>query len=232
MKDDDTILSTNTPEEPLFDRPGVGSGPAPYRPGDIIGSDYRLLELIGKGGMGTVFRAQHTLMQSVYALKILLPDLVTAATWMRFQKEAQALSKLNHPNIVQIYNMGVDRERSPYYVMELLEGHSLSQEISKNGQISFGQCVSIFLQIASALAFSHKQGVVHRDVKPSNVMLIGDEQSFSGVKLVDFGIAKTQYLSGYESQSLTTTGEIFGTQVGAAACRGGEIIRQKPNQNR
>jgi len=182
-----------------------------YKKGDMVGSDYCLLEKIGEGGMGIVFRAKHMVMDSTSALKILRPDQITTATWMRFQAEVKALSKLNHPNIVQIFNMGVDRERVPFYVMELLSGQPLSDEIAGHGAFGLKRMAEIFIPVCSALAFSHRHGIIHRDIKPSNVMLVGAAQNTTSIKLVDFGIAKSQHLAGYEGQSLTTTGEIFGT---------------------
>ncbi|MBS1998563.1 MAG: serine/threonine protein kinase, partial [Cyanobacteria bacterium SZAS LIN-2] len=182
-----------------------------YKVGDIIGSDYCLLEKLGEGGMGMVFRAKHMIMESIYALKILRPEQITTATWMRFQAEAKALSKLSHPNVVQIYNMGIDRAGVPFYVMELLSGRSLADEIAAKGPLSLKRAAEIFLPVCSALAFSHKHGIIHRDIKPSNMMLVESHQNTPTVKLVDFGIAKTQHLTGFEGQSLTTTGEIFGT---------------------
>lgn len=209
-----------------------------YRVGALVGGDYHLLKELGRGGMGAVFLAQHRLIDKPVALKILFPDLVNASTWKRFESEARILARLQHPGIVSVLNMGVDAGRCPFYVMELLEGLSLSQLIKAREQLSLRQAVQIFVQIAEAMHFAHEKGVIHRDLKPSNIMLINwaekepskaddrekrRDASGKTVKIVDFGIAKSidtkgqfgfALLSPAENQklqSLTQTGEIFGT---------------------
>ena len=209
-----------------------------YRVGALVGGDYHLLKELGRGGMGAVFLAQHRLIDKPVALKILFPDLVNASTWKRFESEARILARLQHPGIVSVLNMGVDAGRCPFYVMELLEGLSLSQLIKAREQLSLRQAVQIFVQIAEAMHFAHEKGVIHRDLKPSNIMLINwaekepskaddrekrRDASGTTVKIVDFGIAKSidtkgqfgfALLSPAENQklqSLTQTGEIFGT---------------------
>ncbi|HMY05090.1 MAG TPA: protein kinase, partial [Candidatus Obscuribacter sp.] len=102
-----------------------------YKPGVTVGEDYVLLEFLGKGGMGVVFRASHGFIKQDYAIKLLPIDLLTEENWLRFQREAQALAKLNHPGIVRIFNMGIDRQRCPYYVMELLTGISLADALKE-----------------------------------------------------------------------------------------------------
>lgn len=209
MRTDETLQDGGQPQP---SNKGLGPRAASsYRAGDLVGSDYRLLAIIGQGGMGTVFRAEHILMGREFALKLLSPEMVNEATWQRFATEAKILSKLNHPNIVQIFNMGIDRERAPYYVMELLKGSSLAEIIKRYGRLPLSLVADIFMPVTQGLSFSHKNGVIHRDLKPSNIMLVGEYPHFSGVKLVDFGIAKTSQVGNFEGQSLTTTGEIFGT---------------------
>ena len=98
----------------------------------IVGESYRIKSLIGEGGMGNVFRAEHLIIHKEYALKMLAPDQITQDNWNRFQAEGKAIAKLNHPNIVKIYNMGVDQTGFPYYVMDLLDGVSLYELIHTN----------------------------------------------------------------------------------------------------
>lgn len=184
----------------------------------IVGSTYRILSLLGKGGMGNVYLAEHLIIGKHYALKMLAPEQVTEENWNRFQIEGKAIARLDHPNIVKVYNMGVDKTGVPFYVMDLLPGDSL-QELLKSGKTpDFDSLLSIFLQIASALDYSHSRGVIHRDVKPSNIMLVPRGQAtgskYGGVyeaRLVDFGIAKMVDFSDADKQRLTATGQVFGT---------------------
>ena len=120
-----------------------------YEPGQIIGGTYRLKELIGRGGMGYVFRAEHTMIGTDYALKLLLPDQINETNWKRFQSEGKAIARLSHSNIVRIYNMGVDMDRCPFYVMDLLEGASLADLIRATGRIHLAATIRIFLQLCS-----------------------------------------------------------------------------------
>ncbi|HNG73646.1 MAG TPA: serine/threonine-protein kinase, partial [Candidatus Obscuribacter sp.] len=174
--------------------------------------------LLGKGGMGNVYLAEHLIIGKHYALKMLAPEQVTEENWNRFQIEGKAIARLDHPNIVKVYNMGVDKTGVPFYVMDLLPGDSL-QELLKSGKTpDFDSLLSIFLQIASALDYSHSRGVIHRDVKPSNIMLVPRGQAtgskYGGVyeaRLVDFGIAKMVDFSDADKQRLTATGQVFGT---------------------
>jgi len=200
-----------------------------YAAGTVIGDTYRLKELIGKGGMGYVFCAEHTLIGRDYALKIMDPGQINETNWKRFQSEGQAIAKLSHANIVSIYNMGVDREQCPYYVMDLLKGASLADLISGFGPLPQAATISIFQQLCSALSYAHQIGVVHRDIKPSNIILLDQplkpltDESKVHVKLVDFGIAKLiriegdsvqkDYFHKDSLQKLTNTGQIFGTPL-------------------
>ncbi|NJL72608.1 MAG: serine/threonine protein kinase [Candidatus Competibacteraceae bacterium] len=183
-----------------------------------MGESYRIKCLLGKGGMGNVYLAEHIIIGKQYALKMLAPEQVTEENWNRFQIEGKAIARMDHPNIVKVYNMGVDKTGVPFYVMDLLPGDSL-QDLLKSGKVpDFDSLLSIFLQIASALEYSHSRGVIHRDVKPSNIMLVPRGQAtgskYGGVyeaRLVDFGIAKMVDFSDVDKQRLTATGQVFGT---------------------
>lgn len=180
-----------------------------YSTGDIIDNSYRLLSLLGSGGMGVVFRCQHVILGKEYALKLLAADKLSADSWMRFKSEAKALARLNHPGVVGIHNMGVDSGECPYYVMDLLEGQSLSQLVKSQKRLSVAQALGIFIQLADALDAAHQQGIIHRDIKPSNVMIVQDARGLK-VKLVDFGIARLSN-RGMGSQNNTAAGTVFGT---------------------
>lgn len=180
-----------------------------YLPGDIIDGAYQLTSAIGSGGMGAVFACRHMVMHTEYAIKILSGEQLQQESWARFQAEAQALAKLNHPNIVSIFNMGIDAGRFPYFVMDLLRGETLDRLVDAQKIPPVPTILDIFIQLADALASAHSRGVVHRDIKPSNVMLLPGKNG-PIVKIVDFGIARLSQQD-FASQSQTKTGMIFGT---------------------
>ncbi len=196
-----------------------------YLPGDIVDNAYQLTKLLGTGGMGVVFACNHLVLQKAYALKILMADQLESDAWNRFKVEAKALAKLNHPGIVGIYNMGIDQGRCPYYVMDLLSGESLDLVLKKNGPLPTSQALELFAQVAVALGSAHSHGIIHRDVKPSNLMLVrNDQDQIDCLKIVDFGIARLSSKGGHP-QSQTATGVVFGTPfyMSPEQCRGERV---------
>ena len=170
---------------------------------------YQLVERIGAGSIGQVWRAQDTTLQREVAIKTI--NLATSAdpsTEARFRREAIATAGLNHPNIVQIYDSGVDGH-SAYIVMEFLHGPNLQSIVTKRGPIDWRAAVPLLAQVAAGLGSAHRLGVVHRDVKPANVVLSSEELT-STPKLVDFGIAR---LADQQATALTSTM----TAIGSAA---------------
>src|SRR5688572_3199773 len=146
---------------------------------------YRLIEMLGRGGMAEVFLAEDTRLNRRVAIKFLHSDFRKDPERMRrFNQEARAASALNHPNILIIHDIG-ENEGVQFIVSEFVEGEALSKRISR-GKISLPEAVDIAIQIASALAASHKAGIVHRDLKPDNIMIRHD----GTVKVLDFGLAK------------------------------------------
>lgn len=189
--------------------PGVSA--RVLKPGDLIGGSYELKSLLGKGGMGYVFCAEHIMIQHQYALKLLAPEQLNETSRRRFETEGKAIANLNHPNIVKVYNMGLDRGDCPFYVMDLLDGRALSDGLDQG--IGFDTCLDIFIQIASGLAYAHGKGIVHRDVKPSNIILLDEGSGRPHVKIVDFGIAKLLPSASLQTQSQTAIGEVFGSPL-------------------
>jgi serine/threonine protein kinase/tetratricopeptide (TPR) repeat protein len=194
------------------------------KPGDIFADRYEILSVIGDGGMGKVYKARHSLMKRIVAIKMLLPHFVSnPAALKRFQQEAQAASALNHPHILYVHDFGISKQGLPFLVMDYLEGVSLSALLQEEGQLDEKRAVPIFIQACSALAHAHQKGVIHRDIKPANIMLINYEGQSDYLKIVDFGIAKLMQPDGAEQ--LTHTGEVFGSPLymSPEQCRGKEL---------
>jgi eukaryotic-like serine/threonine-protein kinase len=185
--------------------------PRDPRVGTVVGERYRLLELIGEGGMGAVYRAEHILMKKVVALKLLHADMQMEEAGRRFEREAQSASRLNHLHIVSVTDFGRDHTGELFLVMEFVAGQSLADAMGE-GRLSVARACRLTGQILSALEHAHEQKVVHRDLKPANVMLVHNPDPRLGevAKILDFGIAKiTESAEG--EQPLTKGVMIFGT---------------------
>lgn len=201
---------------------GVEAASAPKslsrpEPASLIGKrirdQYEILSLIGQGGMGAVFKARHIKLDKIVALKIIRPDQASGGKALqRFEREAKAVSRLSHPNLAVCHDYGALEDGTPYVVMEFLDGVSLAALLQEHKDIEPLRCVEFFLQVASALGHAHKRGVLHRDLKPGNIMIVRGEGGAECVKVVDFGIAKLYEHDG-EAQRLTETGEVFGSPV-------------------
>jgi serine/threonine protein kinase len=182
--------------------------------GQILNDRYKVVEEVGRGGMSAVYKGIHELMDRTVAIKVLLPQLVSdTISIKRFQQEAQAASHLQHPNVITVYDYGFVASGQPYLVMDFLEGESLADIIRHEKQTTTKRMIPIFTQACEALEHAHQKGVIHRDLKSSNIMLIDFEGKKDFVKVVDFGIAKLMPSSGKQSQNLTQTGEVFGSPI-------------------
>jgi len=157
--------------------------------GEVIDGTYKLIEMIGQGGMGLVFLSEHLKLKRTCALKVLAPSAFSETSWMLFQNEAKIVAGLNHPGICQIYDLGIHKERLPFYAMEYLPGETLEELLMKQGTISIGAALEVFIPLTEALAYAHKNGVVHKDIKPANIMLVPTQKNIE-VRLLDFGIAE------------------------------------------
>jgi len=170
--------------------------------GQIVKERYEILEILGEGGMAFVYKARDTQLERFVAIKTLKPNYVNQETFVdRFKREAKTAANLNHPNIVQIFDWGIEDE--PYFVMEYIEGNTLTSIIAKNRTISLGDILFIGAQVSSGLHAAHQKGLVHRDIKPGNIMITPDGK----VKVTDFGIVSLQN----EESDITKTGSILGT---------------------
>ena len=172
--------------------------------GKIVGNRYEILEEVGLGGMATVFKAKDHVLNRLVAVKVLKDEFTTDTEFVkRFNTEAQAAASLSHPNIVSIFDVGHEEENNLYYiVMELIQGKTLKEIINSERKLTWKWAVNIAMQIASALEIAHKNGIVHRDIKPHNIIITEDGIA----KVTDFGIAKAV------SNSTITA---FGTTIGS-----------------
>ena len=179
--------------------------------GRVLDGRYRIEAAIGSGGIGTVYRAVHLTLSRPVAIKVLRPEFSRQDEFLaRFDREARALSRLAHVNVVTVTDFGV-AHGFPYLVMELLDGHSLEDEIDRGG-ITLPRAVAIGRQVLSTLVYAHSQGVVNRDLKPQNIILIDQPGMHDLVKILDFGLAKIVGAGEDEAaRSITKHGAIFGT---------------------
>ena len=170
--------------------------------GQIVKDRYEILEILGEGGMAFVYKAKDRQLQRTVAIKTLKPNYVSQEKFVdRFRREAQTAANLNHPNIVQIFDWGIEDE--PYFVMEYIEGNTLTSIISSNRTVGLNDILYIGSQVASGLKEAHKHGLVHRDIKPGNIMITPSGK----VKVTDFGIVSLQN----EESDITKTGAVLGT---------------------
>jgi len=178
------------------------------RVGTLLADKYQIKEIIGKGGMGVVFGAEHTWTGRDVAVKVIHPSLSEDTSLaQRLLREARTAAKLNHPNAVQVLDMGEDTDGTVYLVLERLEGEPLGEYLWDKGTIGFDEALSLLLPVMSALAGAHEKGLVHRDLKPDNIFL---HQGANGLvpTLLDFGIAKVLQ---EEGARVTRTGMMVGT---------------------
>ena len=145
---------------------------------------------IGEGGMARVYLARHALLKRPTALKLLKPHLASDEIVARFEREVQLASQLVHPNTIEIYDYGRTRDGLFYYVMEYLEGESLDRLVAAHGPMPAGRAIHVLKQVCAALREAHGRGLVHRDIKPQNIMLCERGGEHDVVKILDFGLVK------------------------------------------
>lgn len=179
----------------------------------IVDEKYEIQSVIGRGGMGIVYRVRHLFLNKDFALKTLDNSEAGDLKLRRFQQEAQAASKLEHPNLVKVRDFGFVDNDKPFLVMDLISGVTLSAYLKKNGPLPVELAVPLFIQVCFGLYYAHSQGVVHRDIKPGNIIWLnpGEVTAEGDVKIVDFGIAKVSTSDDY--QALTRTGDLFGSPL-------------------
>jgi serine/threonine-protein kinase len=194
--DDGTLLNERVPSE----EQAIGR---------TLDGKYRIDGFLKRGGMGSVYRGTHVLLNKPVAIKLIRPELVTSQDIVeRFFREARAAAKLSHPNIVTVHDLGQDKDGTLYIIMEIVEGQSLKDLIVSEGPWEPARALRFCRAVASALSVAHRNGIIHRDLKPQNIMVYRDSEGHESPKLLDFGIAKTLEP---DSPALTSTGMVLGT---------------------
>ncbi|HEY9785334.1 MAG TPA: serine/threonine-protein kinase [Candidatus Obscuribacterales bacterium] len=180
--------------------------------GSILLGRYEIVNEVGRGGMGVVYKARHLKMDRIVAIKVLHGHLLEdSSSKKRFEQEVAATSSLNHPNCVLVYDCDFAPSGRPFLVMEYIEGISLKETFKRKGPLSLEEFCQIFIQCCEGLAHAHSKGIIHRDLKPSNVMLVKGSDGKQIVKIVDFGVAKIMPRNDGTLMELTRTGDVVGS---------------------
>ena len=217
LSQDSTLIQTVS----LLNKAGR-AGPKDSSSFDYLSDKFENLGRLGQGGMSVVYKARHKIIGKIVAIKFLAAHLCSIEKFQeRFMREARITSQLTHNNIISIHDYGISKNNEPFIVMDYVEGPSLSDMLKRVGQIKEKQALKIFKQLAAALAYAHGKGVVHRDVKPSNVILSLEESNLPTLKLLDFGLAKVLDQE-HLPQAVTQAGEVFGSPIymSPEQCRG------------
>jgi serine/threonine protein kinase/CheY-like chemotaxis protein len=180
--------------------------------GTMFAERYQVMSALGRGSTGVIYKALHTLLNRMVALKVLHPQLLKEPESVaRFSREAQAVSTLSHPNIIAVHDFGITSGGLPYLVMDFADGPTLGERIRDGGPLHPRKAVRLFIQACSALAHAHNNGVIHRDVKPNNILLVTNKADEEDLKLVDFGIAKLP--AGAQFSEITQNGDVLGSPL-------------------
>ena len=179
--------------------------------GRIVAGKYRLLHVLGRGGMGTVWAADHLALNAQVAIKFIDPNALD--DWRaleRFSREARAAAALRGPHVVQVLDHGT-YDDAPYMVMEFLDGETLAARLERGSPLLPSEVIRVVTQVSRAMSRAHSQGIIHRDLKPGNVFLVEDEVEGHVVKVLDFGVAKALRGSSVPEDSITDSGTLLGT---------------------
>lgn len=203
-----TIFISSSAQE---ERPNQLEAPSiDLAPGAIIGGAYKIIKLIGRGGMGEVYLARHETLGKDCALKVIPPEQVSEIGWQRFQLEAKAVAKLDHINLVRVTDLGIHDGCLPFYAMDYVEGKDLSQVLTESGPMPLQAVLDIFMQVCDGVDCAHRSGILHRDLKPANIMVVPLKSGKWQAKVLDFGLAKLMHHD-RSKQSLTQVGDVFGS---------------------
>lgn len=180
-------------------------------PGDVIGGRYTLDEPLGRGAMGTVFRAEHQASGEPVAVKLIRNHNEDETAVKRFFREAKASTRIDHPAVVEVYDYGQTDGEIPYMVMEILTGDSLRDILQRDGSVEPRRAAHLAAEVASGLAATHTLEILHRDLKPSNAVVERDDEGVERAKILDFGLAKAVEGGDEDLRTVTTTGTLVGT---------------------
>lgn len=195
--------------------------------GRVLDNKYEIIKAIGGGASGQVYKAKHKMMNVIVAVKVLAPQLCTQPELVkRFEREARAAGLLNHKNVLKVHDLGVTEESQPYMVMEYLNGFSLAELLEQNGKLSVGDSIEIISQVCQGIGKAHEEGLIHRDLKPGNIMVVAEGEHAFTVKIVDFGLAKLTRPE--ENENLTQSG----TMIGTPSYMSPEQCRSEPTDHR
>jgi serine/threonine protein kinase len=173
---------------------------------------YEVLAMIGEGGLGTVWKVRDKNLDQIFAVKVLRSWLIEDNNALnRFEQEAEAAHSLSHPNLATVYSFGMGKRGAPYLVMDYLEGKNLAKIIQEKGCVEVPRAINLFIQIAEAVDHAHSKDVLHRDIKPTNIIIAQAPDGSEVVKLVDFGISKVLPTQSGVSKGQARTGEVFGS---------------------
>lgn len=178
----------------------------------ILASHYEFIATVGVGGMSVIYKARQLLLNKIVAIKMLHSHIMSEHAVMRFQQEAKAATSLRHANVIAVHEFGVSEHGQPYMVMDFIDGPTLGELIRERGSLTLPDALDIFLQVCDALTHAHANNVLHRDLKPGNIMLLPRDGGYE-VRLVDFGIAKIMDTGSTIAHQLTRTGELFGSPL-------------------
>lgn len=186
-----------------------------------VSAKFEFLEVLGQGGMGTVYKARNKQTDKLVAIKLLKHT--SGSAWQRFIQEASIMTKLSHRSVIKVYDLLSDPDGTSYLVMELVDGPSLVNVIECGGAIIQKEAVPIFIQCVDALEHLHRAGVIHRDIKPNNIILFSEDETTIVPKIVDFGVSKN--LSMEPGDRLTMQGEVLGSPLymSPEQCRGEDV---------
>ncbi|MBX9692659.1 MAG: serine/threonine protein kinase, partial [Cyanobacteria bacterium] len=179
--------------------------------GDFAFDKFEIMKSLGRGGMGTVYKAKDTVLDRIVALKVMKVQSMNEKDFLRFQNESRLACRLHHPNIAAIYDLGVSKNGQLFMSMEFIQGTTVERLLRENGKLPVLDALEIAFQVSQALAAAHDGGIIHRDVKPANIMIldgVGDDKG--KVKLLDFGIA-TRVDDGSSRLALTAPGNLIGS---------------------
>lgn len=207
-------LNFQISRDPRSSPAGLLESPLTLEPGTLVAERFRIVELLGRGAMGSVYRVEQVFLNKQFALKVLNGLIVSSNTVRRFQNEAKTASRLDHPNLAKAIDFGLIEGNHPFLIMELVSGKTLADHLKKTGRLTLPMALTIFIPVFRAIEYAHEQGVIHRDIKPGNIILTATDGETSFVpKVVDFGIAKIEVDEDPNGLPLTRTGEVFGTPL-------------------